>query len=85
MRPLAAELDIHEAIEDAVFYPAVRTVSEDVEVAYAEHGVLADLLAATVKFPLGGAEFESTCAPCTRRSCTTPARRSGPCSWKRSA
>lgn len=58
MRTLAAELDIHEAIEDAVFYPAVRPVSEDVEIAYAEHGVLADLLAATVKFPLGGAEFE---------------------------
>ncbi len=58
MRTLAAELDIHEAIEDAIFYPAVQPVSEDVDVAYAEHGVLADLLAATVKFPLGGTEFE---------------------------
>ena len=58
MRTLAAELDIHEAIEDAVFYPAVRPVSEDVEIAYAEHGVLADLLAATVKLPLGRPEFE---------------------------
>jgi len=58
MRTLAAELDIHEAIEDAIFYPAVQAVSEDVDIAYAEHGVLADLLAATVKFPLGSAEFE---------------------------
>lgn len=58
MRTLAAELDIHEAVEDAIFYPAVRRVSEDTEIAYAEHGVLADLLAATVKFPLGGIEFQ---------------------------
>ena len=59
MRALAAELDIHEVIEDAIFYPAVRSVSEDTEIAYAEHGVLADLLAQTVKFPLGSQEFES--------------------------
>ena len=58
MRTLAAELDIHETIEDAIFYPAVRPVSEDTEIAYAEHGVLADLLAATVKLPLGKPEFE---------------------------
>ncbi len=58
MRTLASELDIHEVIEDAIFYPAVQPVSEDVDIAYAEHGVLADLLAATVKFPLGSAEFE---------------------------
>lgn len=58
MRTLAAELDIHEVIEDAIFYPAVQPVSEDTEIAYAEHGVLADLLAATVKLPLGGPEFE---------------------------
>ena len=58
MRALAAELDIHEVIEDAIFYPAVRSVSEDTEIAYAEHGVLADLLAQTVKFPLGSQEFE---------------------------
>ena len=57
MRALAAELDIHEVIEDAIFYPAVRGVSEDTEIAYAEHGVLADLLAATVKLPLAGAAF----------------------------
>lgn len=57
MRTLAAELDIHEAVEDAIFYPAVRKVSEDTEIAYAEHGLLADTLAATVKLPLGTSEF----------------------------
>ena len=57
MRTLAAELDIHEAIEDAIFYPAVMGVSEDTEIAYAEHGLLADTLAATVKLPLGSPEF----------------------------
>ncbi len=58
MRTLASELDIHEAIEDAIFYPAVSPVSEDVDIAYAEHGVLADTLAATVKLPLTSPEFE---------------------------
>jgi len=57
MRTLASELDIHEAVEDAIFYPAVHPVSEDVEIAYAEHGVLADLLAATVKLPMASPEF----------------------------
>lgn len=58
MRTLAAELDIHEVIEDALFNPAVQFVSEDTEVAYAEQGALADLLAATVKLPLGSPEFQ---------------------------
>jgi len=56
MRTLASELDIHEVVEDAIFYPALRPMSEGVEVAYAEHGVLADLLAATVKFPTASPE-----------------------------
>ena len=58
MRTLAAELDIHEVIEDAIFYPAVQAVSEDTEIAYAEHGVLADMVAATVKHPTSSSEFE---------------------------
>ncbi len=57
MRTLASELDIHEVIEDAIFYPAVHPVSEDVDIAYSEHGVLADLLAATVKLPIASLEF----------------------------
>ncbi len=59
MRTLASELDIHEAIEDAIFYPAVQAVSEDTETAYAEHGVLADMVAATVKHPTSSPEFEA--------------------------
>lgn len=58
MRTLASELDIHEAIEDAIFYPAVQPVSEDVDIAYAEHGVLADMVGATVKLRTTSPEFE---------------------------
>ncbi len=58
MQTLASELDIHEVIEDEIFYPAVRPVSEDVAIAYAEHQQLADLLAATLKLPTSGPEFE---------------------------
>jgi nitrite reductase/ring-hydroxylating ferredoxin subunit len=58
LRTLASELEIHEHIEDEIFYPAVRPVSEDVAVAYAEHQQLADLLAATLKLPTSSPEFE---------------------------
>ncbi|HEY8611066.1 MAG TPA: DUF2231 domain-containing protein [Roseomonas sp.] len=58
MRMLASELEIHELVEDKIFYPAVQPVSEDVEVAHAEHGQLADLLAMTLKLDLASAEFE---------------------------
>jgi len=58
MRTLASELEIHEHIEDEVFYPAVRPVSEDISVAYAEHQQLADLLAATLKLPTSSPEFD---------------------------
>lgn len=60
MHTLAAELDIHEVAEDAIFYPAVSPVSEDVDIAYAEHGVLADTLAATLKLPIVSPEFEES-------------------------
>ena len=58
LHTLAAELDIHEVVEDAIFYPAVSPVSEDVDIAYAEHGVLADMVGAIVKLPTQGAAFE---------------------------
>jgi nitrite reductase/ring-hydroxylating ferredoxin subunit/uncharacterized membrane protein len=58
LRTLASELEIHEHIEDEVFYPAVRLVSEDVPIAYAEHQQLADLLAATLKLPTSSPEFD---------------------------
>ena len=60
MHTLAAELDIHEVVEDAIFYPAVKAVSEDVDIAYAEHGVLADTVAATLKLPVGSTGFEES-------------------------
>jgi nitrite reductase/ring-hydroxylating ferredoxin subunit/uncharacterized membrane protein len=58
MRILAAELEIHEHVEDQLFYPAVRPVTEDVPIAYAEHGQMADLLAMTLKLNTGSAEFD---------------------------
>ncbi len=58
MRALAEELEIHEHIEDKLFYPAVRPVSEDVAVAHAEHRQLADLLAMTLKLSTATPEFE---------------------------
>jgi hypothetical protein len=58
MRTLASELEIHEYIEDHVFYPAVYPVSEDVAVAHSEHRQLADLLALTLKLNTATAAFE---------------------------
>jgi len=58
MRTLAFELEIHEHIEDHVFYPAVYHVSEDVAVAHSEHRQLADLLALTLKLNTATAAFE---------------------------
>jgi hypothetical protein len=58
MMTLASELEIHEHIKDEIFYPAVRPVSEDVPVAYAEHQQLADLLAATLKLSTYSPQFE---------------------------
>lgn len=58
LRLLASELEIHEHIEDAIFYPAVRPVSEDVPVAHAEHQQLADMLAATLRLNTATPEFD---------------------------
>ncbi len=58
MRTLASELEIHEHIEDHIFYPAVRPVSEDVAIAHSEHRQLADLLALTLKLSTASPEFE---------------------------
>ncbi|MFC0202366.1 Rieske 2Fe-2S domain-containing protein [Paracoccus rhizosphaerae] len=58
MRLLAGELEIHEHVEDAIFYPAVRPVSEDVPVAHAEHQQLADMLAVTLRLGTSSPEFE---------------------------
>lgn len=58
MRTLASELEIHEHVEDHVFYPAVRPISEDVAIAHSEHRQLADLLAMTLKLNTASPEFE---------------------------
>jgi nitrite reductase/ring-hydroxylating ferredoxin subunit/uncharacterized membrane protein len=58
MRLLANELEIHEHIEDEIFYPAVRPVSEDVPVAHAEHQQLADMLAATLRLNTATPAFD---------------------------
>ena len=58
MRLLASELEIHEHVEDEVFYPAVRPVSEDVPVAHAEHQQLADMLALTLRFNTASPDFD---------------------------
>jgi nitrite reductase/ring-hydroxylating ferredoxin subunit len=57
MRTLASELEIHEYVEDKLFYPAVWPVSEDIPVAHAEHRQVADLLAMTLKLSTAGQEF----------------------------
>lgn len=59
LRILAAELEIHEHVEDHLFYPAVRPVSEDVDIAHSEHRQLSDLLAMTLKLNTASAEFEA--------------------------
>jgi hemerythrin superfamily protein len=58
MRTLASELEIHEYVEDHIFYPAVHPVSEDVPLAHSEHRQLADLLARTLKLSTSSLEFE---------------------------
>ncbi|HET7409731.1 MAG TPA: hemerythrin domain-containing protein, partial [Paracoccaceae bacterium] len=58
MRVLASELEIHEHVEDEVFYPAVRPVSEDVPVAHAEHQQLTDMLALTLRLNTATPEFD---------------------------
>ena len=59
LRTLATELDIHEKIEDHIFYPAVRPVSEDVAIAHSEHRQLTDLLSMTLKLDTATPEFEA--------------------------
>ncbi|SDY09857.1 hemerythrin domain-containing protein [Citreimonas salinaria] len=59
MRLLAGELQIHEHVEDEIFYPEVRPVSEDVPVAHAEHQQLADMLAVVLRLSPSSPDFET--------------------------
>jgi nitrite reductase/ring-hydroxylating ferredoxin subunit/uncharacterized membrane protein len=58
MRVLANELEMHEQIEDEIFYPAVQPVTEEVPIAHAEHHQLADMLAVVVGLDTASAEFD---------------------------
>jgi hemerythrin-like domain-containing protein len=58
MRVLADELELHEHVEDEVFYPAVQPVSGDVPLAHAEHRQLADLLAVTLGLDTTSTTFD---------------------------
>jgi nitrite reductase/ring-hydroxylating ferredoxin subunit len=58
LRVLASELEIHEHVEDHIFYPAVHPVSEDVPIAHSEHRQLSDLLAMTLKLNTASPEFD---------------------------
>lgn len=58
LRVLAGELEMHEQIEDELFYPAVRPVSEEVPQAHAEHRQLADLLAVVLGLDPATPAFE---------------------------
>ncbi|WP_375264041.1 DUF2231 domain-containing protein [Palleronia sp.] len=59
MRVLAGELEIHEHVEDEVFYPAVRAVSDDVPAAHAEHQQLNDMLALTLRTGTSSPTFDN--------------------------
>lgn len=59
MYTLATEYDIHEGIEEKIFYPAVAPVSEDVTAAYAQHNELDDIFATTLRIGVSSPEFES--------------------------
>jgi hypothetical protein len=58
LRVLAAELDMHEQVEDHIFYPAVARVSPDVPIAHSEHRQISDLLARTLKLNTSDAAFD---------------------------
>ncbi|WP_159715753.1 DUF2231 domain-containing protein [Geminicoccus flavidas] len=58
MRVLAGELEMHEQIEDEIFYPAVQPVSEKVPIAHAEHHQLADMLAVVVGLDTSSTVFD---------------------------
>lgn len=54
---LMAELEIHEQIEDEIFYPAMRGVSTLVPIGHAEHRQLGDQLAVLLRTDPGGEQF----------------------------
>ncbi len=57
LRALAVEFDIHEVVEEKIFYPAVRRVTDTVGDAYAQHNELDDVFAATMRMGPADAGF----------------------------
>ena len=53
LNTLSAELQIHEQIEDELYYPAVRDLTPLVWLAHAEHRQLEDQLAVVLRTPAG--------------------------------
>jgi len=54
---LSSELQIHEQIEDELYYPAIRDISPLVWTAHAEHRQLEDQLAVVLRTPIGAEPF----------------------------
>lgn len=57
LNTLSAELQIHEQIEDELYYPAVRDLTPLVWLAHAEHRQLEDQLAVVLRTPLDSELF----------------------------
>jgi hypothetical protein len=57
LNTLSAEMQIHEQIEDELYYPAVRDLTPLVWLAHAEHRQLEDQLAVVLRTPLDGEPF----------------------------
>jgi iron-sulfur cluster repair protein YtfE (RIC family) len=57
LEELTDELLLHEMIEDAIFYPAMRDVSALVSVAHPEHRQIADQLATVLRTPTASNRF----------------------------
>lgn len=57
LNTLSAEMQIHEQIEDELYYPAVRELTPLVWLAHAEHRQLEDQLAVVLRTPLDSEPF----------------------------
>ncbi|WP_207462592.1 Rieske 2Fe-2S domain-containing protein [Azospirillum sp. SYSU D00513] len=55
---LAGEMDMHEMIEDEIFYPRVRHVTDSIPIAGAEHQQLADQLAILLTLDPSTSDFD---------------------------
>src|SRR5947209_6922784 len=85
LNTLSAEIQIHEQLEDELYYPAVRDLTPLVMLAHAEHRQLEDQLAVVLRTPLDSEPFPDewrTLVWCTPWKGTPPKKRPT-CSPKR--